>query len=149
MSAPIRSDPYREPAPEFESPIFKFERLGRVLQRFGLLRFRWIRRLLGGQWERFVFLRWLPDAEDDRLWMREFWERERHGCGRGAGAIHGDRQVGPWQRVATWSVTDPNLVTSALRVVENDGLCLHVGTMRFLEFLGIRLALVAYYREDW
>lgn len=149
MSVPNHSpcDPYREPAPEQPPERLRHERLGKILRRLGLWRLRWVRRVLGGRWERFVFLRWLSMTEDDYRWVREFWEHDKHGWGERPRSP--PVEVGSWQRITrAWSVENPKLITATLRITENDGLCVHVGTMRFIEFLGSRLAMVAYYRED-
>lgn len=75
--------------------------------------------------------------------MQEFVEHECRGwpAPRGPAFV-----VGSWQRVLRWSFLNENPL-SMVRVVDT-GL-MYVGSMRFVEFLGSRLALVAYYREDY
>lgn len=144
MSAPIRSDPYREPAPEPASRRPRFERLNKILGRLGLWRFRWIRKALGGRWERFDLLKWIPQEVDDYLWLEAVNANESPAVRCRFGAEFPQMRVGVWHRVLAWSVFEP---PTMMRITIGDR-SLSIGTMRFIEFLGSRLAVVSYYRED-
>jgi len=157
MSAPIRSDPYREPAPEAEELVPRHRRLAAVARRLGMWRWRWVRRALGGRWEKFLIVKWFSNDDDDRSWLLELDQRgkvrtvvgrDRRGLPTSSTFYAPEQMViGSWYRVDQWSITSEDRWLT-VRISLN-GRHLAFGAMRFIEFLGSRLAIVAYHREDW